>query len=99
MASEHSERIVGPQARMLRQESDAQRVLDEANVTQAHVDPAFKSPHVYASYLYELHKRKLIQYTHDCKSYLGVFFVLKKNGTLRTILDTRIVNCLFHDPP
>ena len=30
---------------------------------------------------------------------VGVFFVRKKDGTLRIITDTRLANCSFRDPP
>ena len=34
----------------------------------------------------------------DSVNTVGVFFVLKKNGTLRVITDTRMVNMYFIDP-
>ena len=43
--------------------------------------------------------RDLIELQVGGKSYLGVFFVAKKNGAIRMILDTRVVNCFFKDPP
>ena len=99
LSSVHRELVMGASQSMLRTELEAQQELSNSGLSKAHVDPAFNSPHIYADFLKKLHSRSLIDYIHDSTAYMGVFFVRKKNGKLRIILDTRIVNCLFQDPP
>ena len=99
LSPEHLELISGPGNPMLRPEDEALHELDDLGLSHAHVDPAFNSPKIYVQFLMQMHSRQLLQFTTGGKTYLGVFFVTKKNGKLRVILDTRIVNCLFKKPP
>ena len=99
LSPEHRDLIQGPEAPMLRSESDARQVLLDAGIDKPHVDPTFRSSRVYGNFIRMLLDRDLIDLQSECKSYLGVFFVVKKNGKIRMILDTRVVNCLFKDPP
>ena len=96
---EHSDLISGPEAPMLRLPSDAEHVLKESGLSKPHFDPAFRSGKVYGKFIQMLLERDLIDLQIGGTSYLGVFFVSKKDGKIRMILDTRIVNCFFKDPP
>ena len=84
---------------LLCSETEAFSALEDAGVQRPYVDPSFRSPKVYSRFLRELHHKNLIEWTVGGKSYLGIFFVAKKDGTLRMILDTRVSNCFFKTPP
>ena len=46
-----------------------------------------------------LFRSNIIRFSRSPKSRLGVFFVRKKNGKLRLIIDCRKVNAIFKTPP
>jgi hypothetical protein len=54
---------------------------------------------VYADFVKDLYKRKLLMFTRRPKERVGVFFVLKKDGSLRMIIDARRTNARFRPPP
>ena len=58
-----------------------------------------KESSVYADFLDKLDKGGLLSWKQGLPSLLGVFFVRKKNGRLRIILDTRDVNGFFRPAP
>jgi len=95
---EHRDLIVGDCASMLNSPDETVAALQCEGVKH-HVDPAFRSPHVYASFLSLLHDRGVITWERDLPSTCGLFFVSKKDGRLRLILDTRVANCHFRAPP
>ena len=71
-------------------------------VKKAYCDPAlFRSGPVYADFLQRLDAGGMIHWmpARGRKGVLGVFFVAKKNGSLRLIFDTRTLNQDFADPP
>ena len=47
----------------------------------------------------EMYSRGLLRFTRNPLSYVGVFFVKRKDGTIRLILDARRTNRLFRKPP
>eukprot|EP00969_Alexandrium_andersonii_P112752 4982682-Alexandrium_andersonii.AAC.1 len=54
----------------------------------------------YLSFVRQLDQCKLIAFTQQPKSFVGVFFVKKKTaGVLRMILDSRVPNRMFRKPP
>ena len=62
-------------------------------------DAAFRRPRIYAAFLGEIRERDLVEWQVGGPSFLGAFFVPKKDGKLRLILDTRGVNEAFLPPP
>ena len=46
-----------------------------------------------------LWRKGLLTFRSRQSTSVGVFFVRKRNGKLRLILDTRLVNTAFRDPP
>ena len=58
-----------------------------------------RRPKEYAKLIKHCLKVGLLRLTSFCISELGIFFVSKKNGTLRLIVDCRKTNALFLDPP
>ena len=53
----------------------------------------------YRSFLKELEHRGLVEWRRRCRSKVAVFFVKKKDGQLRMVLDCRGTNQLFLPPP
>ena len=45
-----------------------------------------------------LFSRGIISFGRHSRCEVGIFFVHKKDGTLRLICDTRLANCFFIDP-
>ena len=58
-----------------------------------------RRPQVYAEFLLHLHRAGMLSWRVGGESLLGIFFVAKKSGKLRIILDTRDINGFFKDPP
>ena len=79
LSGEHREQLLGLSEPMLRPGDSLDCVSSAADVIQPHIDPAFNSAKVYASFLLDLHSRNLIEWQLGGKSFLGVFFVEKKN--------------------
>ena len=95
----HSNTIRGQGAPLLRSAGDATAAIVDSGLQKPHLDPAFHNPHTYAQFLLDLHARDLVEWQCGGQSLLGVFFVHKRDGRLRVIFDTRMVNCYFQDPP
>ena len=69
---------------------------------KAYLDPAlFRNASIYCDFLKRLDAAGMIHWAraHGRKGVLGVFFVTKKDGSLRLIFDTRTLNADFADPP
>ena len=71
--------------------------------TKPHCDKKlFSSPKNYAGFLERMHRSNMLGWKKsgpDHSGILGVFFVLKKDGSLRIIFDTQLLNAAFRDPP
>ena len=89
LGSVHRDLFDKPGKNLLRPADESHRLLDQIGLNKAYTDPAFKSPRVYANFLLDLHSRNLLEWQVGGTSLLGVFFVPKKSGQLRMILDTR----------
>ena len=64
-----------------------------------YLDPQLvRDPKVYAKFLRRLDAAGILTWKTGIRSWLGVFFVAKKNGKLWIILDTRDVNGVFAPP-
>lgn len=99
MQPEHSDLLEGPGSHLLLSDFDAAEKLADSGLRRPYVDPSFQSPVVYGDFLKELDSRGLTSWVPKTKALLGLFFVMKKNGKQRLILDTRVVNCFFSEPP
>ena len=72
--------------------------------TKPHNDPLlFASQKTYAKFLKRLYDAGMLTWKNSgrkrVEGVLGVFFVKKKDGTLRIIFDTRVLNSKFKKPP
>eukprot|EP00438_Fugacium_kawagutii_P021515 Skav212741 [mRNA] locus=scaffold1199:108583:113900:+ [translate_table: standard] len=73
--------------------------LEQCGVTKCYQDPKFNSSAIYGDFLRRLHDINMIEYSLEPPAeQVGVFFVKKKSGMLRLILDCRRSNCHFSDP-
>lgn len=87
---------------LLRSPKDAECRRRALDLRRPYVDSVLRGdPKQYADFLGGLFRRGLIDFAAEgtALSRLGVFFVAKKNGSLRIILDTRECNTFFVDPP
>eukprot|EP00974_Lingulodinium_polyedra_P114714 11108736-Lingulodinium_polyedra.AAC.1 len=57
------------------------------------------NPKIYEEFVRDLDKRDLLFWTQEPKNVVTPFFVTKKSGKLRLILDCRATNELFVGPP
>ena len=85
---------------MLRPAEEARRLVADSGV-RPHVDPTFRNhPREYALFVKGLLERgqvKLIA-AEETRSKVGIFFVKKKCGQQRIIIDTRVCNLCFRTP-
>ena len=66
---------------------------------RAYSDPSLaKNPKLYAAILKKLEGCGLIEWRRTCRLRVGLFFVFKKDGRLRVILDERIPSSWFEEP-
>lgn len=56
-------------------------------------------PQLYLQFILDLHDKNLIGFTNKHKDLISPFFVIKKNGKLRMVLDCRGLNRRFRPPP
>ena len=67
--------------------------------SRAYSDPSLaKNPKLYAAILKKLDGCGLIEWGRTCRLCVGLFFVVKKDGRLRVILDGRIPSSWFEEP-
>ena len=86
---------------MLRGAAGASALADECGITSPHSDPALlRNPEAYGKFLRERHQRKLVAFDADdgANAALGIISVRKKDGSLRIIFDTRLLNLQSIDP-
>lgn len=57
------------------------------------------SPSMYAEFIRDLWDRNMLDFLTEAKSIVTPFFVIKKSGRLRMVLDCRASNAFFKDPP
>jgi hypothetical protein len=88
--------------RMLRSEADAREATLASGVRKPVCDSnLFKTPAVYGDFIKQFFRRGMLRFTitSSVGCNLGVFFVEKKDNSLRIIFDTRLLNCKFKVPP
>ena len=79
--------------------ADALQRMRKEGPTRVYSDPALKNPRACARVLQRLERANLIDWCSTCTCEVGVFFVHKKNGKLRLILDGRFSSLWFGKPP
>ena len=79
---------------------DEYEALDEKLFVEPYMDPVLRqSRRKYKELLAELDRRGLIYWSATCRERCAVFFVRKKSGKLRLIMDARRANLRFREPP
>lgn len=87
----HQERLVGPDVAKTR--------LDESGVGRCYQDPEFNNPVTFAAFVSKLVSLNLVEVSlQPAVEQVGLFFVKKKVGKLRLIMDCRRSNCHFEEP-
>ena len=73
--------------------------LEELGLAAAYTDPAVLKGRNWSSFLRRLEKRGVVEFVEEEPTELvGMFFVRKKNGDLRLVIDCRRSNCHFSAP-
>ena len=100
LAGQPKEEIVNWLDRILKPESARNSYMHGNDRIGPQLDPMLvRDPKVYAQFLRRLDAAGTLTWKTGIRSWLGVFFVAKKSGKLRIILDTRDVNGVFAPPP
>ena len=73
---------------------------DHAGEIVPYMDPVLsRDPQKYRRFIGDLHERALVHWTLNPKERVTIFFVRKKDGSLRMVIDARRPNRVFADPP
>ena len=85
---------------MLRSQREVDQLVALNGCPNTYMDPVLKNnPKKYALFVRRCHAIGILDFTLQCKSELGIFFVKKKHNKLRMILDCRATNLLSKTPP
>ena len=85
---------------MMLSDEEKAGVLERGIVGLCHTDPLLSnSPKRYHGFVADLYRAGLIRFTISPRVQIGAFFVTKKNGKQRLIIDCRRTNLLFKTPP
>ena len=80
-------------------EKDARENLGAMGLQSCYSDPLLRHPKTYAHLLRRLHSSGLVKYHQDTPTaWVELFFVKKKSGQLRMVVDCRHSNCFFKEP-
>ena len=97
--SEAREEVAAPERRMLLSAEELEGEL-ERRMPNLHHDPAFeRCPRRYALFIRDLYSSGVVRFSREVKVVNGIFFVKKKNGKLRLMLDARRASVFFKNPP
>eukprot|EP00971_Amphidinium_carterae_P343138 6482725-Amphidinium_carterae.1 len=98
--AEHAGRFMRFGSEILRPEYERRELRKEGLVPKPYMDPALeKDERAYALFLKDLYTRGLIDWCLNAEVDCGLFFVPKKNNTLRMICDARPLNAMCYTPP
>ena len=87
---------------MLRTPQDFTQYIANSTPLKPYIDPELAgSPLSYSGFLERLHEAGMLRFrlAQEKSGALGLFFIKKKDGTLRLIFDTRKLNRRFKEPP
>lgn len=92
--------IVGEFCRSrLRSVDEARVALVKAGVKQAYCDPLLRDPRIYGQFVHRLVEADLVELVDEPPTEMvEAFFVGKKDGRLRMVIDCRRSNCWFREP-
>ena len=86
--------------------NDAASVLDakeKLGIDRFYCDPSlFRPPRRYGEFIRGLARRGMVGFTfgvYQPIGYMDIFLVRKKDGSLRIVFDTRLLNCAFRSAP
>ena len=75
-------------------------ILEDTSDAGAYMDPTLAAdPEKYAKLIAELYHAKMLDLEDTCRVQIAVFFVTKKDGRLRIIIDARRAKRVFRPPP
>ncbi|CAK0887025.1 unnamed protein product, partial [Prorocentrum cordatum] len=83
---------------MMLSQSEGRARIESDGPRKLYIDPALRNPKLYIQLLRILERRNLMDYYADKACSVGVFFVYKKSGKLRLILDGRHASLHFRAP-
>ena len=93
-------RVQDFESQMLLSEEERGGVLEKCLEGDMYVDPLLaEDKKAYHGLVCDLVRCSLVGFTTSPKSQVGLFFVSKKNGKLRMIIDARRTNSVFRKPP
>ena len=85
-----------PEDFILREESE---FPEELGGFAPYCDPAMKDRAVYLEFIKDLYRARIVCFRLRRKGVVAPFFVTKKDGSLRLVIDCRGVNMMVHPPP
>lgn len=100
--------LSGPEARawknaerhLLLPPAEREKIVEEGNIPKPYWDRTLEqNPAEYAAFIRQLHVIGLVKFERRIHGEVGCFFVCKKNGDLRLVLDCRSINSHFRIPP
>ena len=94
------ESLLNPLEHMLLDTAAYGMLLDKQERPEAYWDPKLRhSAKAYRDFIVEPHNRGMIAFTDKPYDSVGIFFVKKKDGRLRLVVDARRPNMRFRAPP
>ena len=95
-----AERLNAFEKQMLLGDEEMSAVLEKGLDGDMYVDPILESSKKdYHAFVADMVRCRLVGFTDSPRVQVGIFFVSKKNGKLRMIIDARRTNKLFRKPP
>ena len=94
--------LIDWESTMLRGQDDYHSYISQQKSFKPYFDPELADNHsTYGDFLTRLHAAGMLRFraSHETCGALGIFFVRKKDDSLRLIFDTRKLNMRFKDPP
>ena len=94
------ELIGDPSKHMMVSDEDWGAILEQGDIVRPYMDVKLQHDNnVYGIFVKDLYERGMLSFTCRPREIVPPFFVRKKNGKLRLILDCRAVNKRFKKPP
>ena len=87
------------QSLLLREPAEGEQLREDLGLDKPYSDPICRDGKRYGAFLAELAVRGLIEFVPLSDATSGFFSVAKREGKQRLIIDTRIANTYFRDPP
>lgn len=105
----HLSAVLDPYGREILQDPDANlfvsgdewgQIIERGQNIEPYMDEVFRnSTSTYIEFVKDLWDRGMVSFTDRPRSTITPFFVAKKDGRLRLVLDFRAVNQMFRSPP